>query len=301
MKTKQAIIAIGLLALGTAGSSLNAAEKLKVLIIDGQSNHNWKLCTPAFKAVLEQCGRFTVDVSTTPPKNSGPDQWQGWHPKFADYAAIIGNYNGDNWPDAVRKEFVQYVGNGGGLVIVHAANNAFGDWLEYNEMIGVGGWGDRTEKAGPMIRWRDGKRVLDATTPGNAGTHGQQCPYLVNIIVPDHPITKGLPASWMHAKDELYGRLRGPCKNLTVLANAMSATETGGTGEIEPILMTINYGKGRVFHDVLGDNPDSMVDVGFQVVLQRGTEWAATGKVTLSAPKPDEMAADKVVTRELQK
>jgi type 1 glutamine amidotransferase len=105
----------------------------------------------------------------------------------------------------------------------------------------------------------------------------------------------------MHAKDELYGRLRGPCKNLTVLANAMSATETGGTGEIEPILMTINYGKGRVFHDVLGDNPDAMVDVGFQVTLQRGTEWAATGKVTLPAPKPQEMAADKVVSRELPK
>jgi len=300
MNAKQVIIAIALLALGTAGSSLNAADKLKVLLINGE-HHDWKATTPVFKAILEESGRFTVDVSTTPPKGSGPDLWKDWHPRFTDYDVVLSIYGGQYWPEGVRTSFVEYVRNGGGLVIVHAANNAFGDWPEYNEMIGVGGWGDRTEKAGPMIRWRDGKRVLDATTPGSAGTHGAQCPYLVNIIVPDHPITKGLPASWMHAKDELYGRLRGPCTNLTVLANAMSTTATGGTGEIEPILMTIGYGKGRVFHDVLGDNPDAMADVGFQVTLQRGAEWAATGKVTLPAPKPEEMAADKVVTREVKK
>jgi len=107
-----------------------------------------------------------------------------------------------------------------------------------------------------------------------------------------------LPSGWMHAKDELYGRLRGPCKNVTVLANAFSRRETGGTGEVEPILLVIDYGQGRVFHDVLGHDAHSMVDVGFQTTLQRGTEWAATGKVTLPAPKAQELAKDKVVAHE---
>jgi type 1 glutamine amidotransferase len=318
VKTRNFIVAI--VALFCAASASQAAEKLKVLIIDGQNNHNWKACTPVLKAILEECGRFTVDVSTSPPaapalpKNAKAEDkkahaetvakwkaekdglWKQWRPKFSDYQVLLSNYNGERWTEEVDKAFVEYVRNGGGLVIIHAADNSFANWPEYNEMIAVGGWGGRNEKSGPMIRWRDGKQILD-TTPGGGGTHGAACPYVVNIIMPDHPITKGLPSKWLHAKDELYGKLRGPCKNVTVLANAMSNKETRGTGEIEPILMTIDYGKGRVFHDVLGHGPDSMVDVGFQVTLQRGAEWAATGKVTLPLPKTEDMSAEKVVER----
>jgi type 1 glutamine amidotransferase len=303
-------------------TSVQAADKLKVLILDGQNNHNWKATTPVMKAILEECGRFTVDVSTSPPsapslpRNAKPEQkkaheeavakwkaekeqlWKAWRPKFSSYDVILSNYNGERWPAQVDKEFVEYVRNGGGLVIIHAADNSFANWPEYNEMIAVGGWGGRNEKSGPMIRWRDGKQILDST-PGGGGTHGASAPYVVNIIVPDHPITKGLPSAWLHAKDELYAKLRGPCKNVTVLANAMSNKETRGTGEIEPVLMTIDYGKGRVFHDVLGHDAGSTVDVGFQVTLQRGTEWAATGKVTLPAPKAEDMPSDKVVERKI--
>ena len=88
----------------------------------------------------------------------------------------------------------------------------------------------------------------------------------------------------MHTKDELYDSLRGPATNLHTLATAFSDPETGGTGENEPMLMVINYGNGRVFHTVLGHGPEAMADVGFIVTLQRGTEWAATGKVTQKPP-----------------
>jgi len=311
-------------------TATHAADQLKVLIIDGQNNHDWKASTPVLQWILEDSGRFTVDVSTTPPstpaaprppKDPNADQqkkyeedrakweqtktdlekqaarqWDEWRPQFDKYDVIVSNYNGQRWPADVDKAFTGYVRNGGGLVIMHAADNSFSDWPEYNEMIGVGGWGGRNEKSGPMIRWRDGKQVLD-TSPGGGGTHGKAAPYVVNIIVDKHPITRGLPAAWLHATDELYGRLRGPCKNLTVLANAMSDKETNGTGEIEPVLMTIDFGKGRVFHDVLGHGPASMVDVGFQVTFARGTEWAATGKVTLPVPKPADFATDKIVER----
>ena len=51
------------------------------------------------------------------------------------------------------------------------------------------------------------------------------------------------------------------------------------------MLMTLDYGRGRVFHTVLGHADYSINCVGFITTLQRGTEWAATGKVTQEVPK----------------
>lgn len=285
-------LALSLIALCLAAMPLQAAEKLKALILDGQNNHDWKSCQPLLKATLEESGRFTVDVSSSPAAKTGtPDQWQAWRPKFTDYAVVVSNYNGQDWPAEVKTDFVNYVKNGGGLVIVHAADNSFGNWPEYNEMIAVGGWGGRNEKSGPMVRYRDGKIVMD-TTPGAGGTHGANHEFVVETRDAEHPIMKGLPAKWKHASDELYAKMRGPAKNLTVLATAFSAPDKGGTSENEPILMVISYGKGRVFHTVLGHDTRSMSGLGFQVTLARGAEWAATGAVTLPAPKAEELPAD---------
>jgi hypothetical protein len=104
----------------------------------------------------------------------------------------------------------------------------------------------------------------------------------------EHPITKGLPSRWMHGSDECYSELRGPAKNMEILATAMSQKNAGGSGRHEPMLMTISYGKGRIFHTVLGHADEgggpAMECVGFIVTLQRGTEWAASGKVTQKIP-----------------
>ena len=106
-----------------------------------------------------------------------------------------------------------------------------------------------------------------------------------------------MPPRWMHTKDELYDRLRGPAKNMIVLATAFSDASTRGTGRDEPILWTVDYGDGRVFHTVLGHADYSMRCVGFITSLVRGAEWAATGKVTL--PVPDDFpSSDAVSSRE---
>jgi len=152
-------------------------------------------------------------------------------------------------------------------------------------MIGLGGWYGRTEKAGPYVYLDDKGKTIRDTSPGEGGHHGSQHEFQVRIRDADHPITKGLPPLWMHTKDELYDRLRGPAEEMHILATAYSAPEQGGTGRHEPMMMALQYGSGRVFHTVPGHTDYSMNCVGFITTLQRGAEWAATGKVTIEVPE----------------
>ena len=261
--------------------SLSAAP-IKTLIVQGQSNgaHNMPVIGLEAKKILESAGLFTVEIATTPAK--GQDM-SGFKPNFSAYDLVIVNYDGDPWPADTRAALVKYVQDGGGMLVFHSSDNAFANWKEFNEMIGVGGWGGRTAQTGPCLRLRDGKWVaLDV--PGPGGSHGKARPYVVTTRDPNHPIMKGLPTEWMHVSDELYDRLRGPAKNVDVLASAMTDPKTGGSGEEEPVLMAITYGKGRVFHSTMGHSTNAMACVGFTVTLQRGAEWAATGKVTQKVP-----------------
>jgi type 1 glutamine amidotransferase len=271
------------------------AAPIRVMLLDGQSGgpyHDWRATTPVLKKQLEQAGLFQVDVVTAPA--SGGD-FSNFHPDFTKYQVVVSNLDSPEWPVDLMSSFEQFVKNGGGLVVVHAADNAFANWPEYNQMIGIGGWRGRTEKAGPMWYFKDGKLVSDPT-PGNAGSHGARNPYQVTAQDPQHPILKGLPKVWMHVGDELYATLRGPGQNMKVLATAHSEPANKGTGHDEPILMTISYAKGRVFHSTMGHDVAALRCVGFITTFQRGAEWAATGKVTQKVPT-DFPTADKVSTR----
>jgi type 1 glutamine amidotransferase len=281
--SKSVFFATAVFASFLAVPAVPAAPPIRVMLLDGESGgpyHKWQLTTPVLKKELEETGLFQVDVVTAPPSTG---DLSGFKPEFSKYQVVVSNYDAPDWPDPVKASFEQFVKNGGGLVTVHAADNSFGQWAEYNKMIGIGGWRGRTEASGPYWFIKNGKLTSDPS-PGKAGQHGARQPFLVTVREANHPIIKGLPPTWMHQGDELYAALRGPGENMTVLASGFSDPANKGTGHDEPQLMVLSYGKGRVFHTTFGHDVNALSCVGFIVTLQRGTEWAATGKVSQKVP-----------------
>lgn len=282
--------------------------KIKVLIIDGQNNHDqWPKTTVMLKKQLEESGLFSVAVersgyiwkgeefiSKFPIKGlpmtialENPKSDPDFNPDFSKYDVVISNFgwNAADWPEETKKAFETYIQKGGGLVVFHAADNSFTKWKAYNKMIGLGGWGDRTEKDGPYVYFNDEGELIHDETSGPGGSHGPQSEYQVQIRNSEHPITKDMPKVWMHTKDELYNSLRGPAENMEIIATAFSDSNNKGTGRHEPALMTVTYGEGRIFHNIMGHVDYSMNCVGFITTMLRGTEWAATGKVTQTIPE----------------
>jgi len=309
----------GLLLLTAITAPAFAAEKLQALIIDGQNNHGmWPKTTAMMKEYLEGTGLFDVDVARTAYTWNGgdlveryplgddaptttsvnrPQRDPDFKPDFAKYDVVVSNYNGAPWPAETQAAFVDFVRGGGGYVVVHAANNAFGDWPEYNEMIGLGGWGGRNEKTGPYVYLDASGETVRDVTPGSGGHHGPQHPFQIIVRDDQHAVTKGMPREWLHAQDELYDKLRGPASNMHILATAFADPSKGGSGRHEPMIFTVQFGKGRVFHTPMGHADYSMECPGFITTLQRGAEWAATGKVTQTGIPDDFPSANEARRR----
>lgn len=281
------LLSLGALAFA---SDAPAQDKIRVLIIDGRNNHNWEDTTPYLQEHLEKTGKFTVTVSTTPPDGAPESAWDVWKPDFSQCDVVLSNYNGQAWPEHVQKPFEEFISNGGGLVNVHAANNAHRGWAEFEKMTGLlwRGAGDGWRVA--LDESKERQRIKPGEGPG-AG-HGPQHSYEVLTFDSEHPITQGMPERWLHTQDELYHGQRGPAEEMRILAVAFSAQDKGGTGMYEPMLWWIPYDEGRCVTCVLGhvgkgdrDRMPAMKCVGFVTIVQRACEWAATGEVTIEVPE----------------
>ncbi|WAJ71757.1 ThuA domain-containing protein [Catenovulum adriaticum] len=244
-----------------------------------RSKYTWKANVAGKQFALND-GKKYQDL---PEPKTDPE----FSPNFTEYDVVISNFGwkAADWSISTQQALVSYMKNGGGLVVVHAANNSFPQWLEYNKMTALGGWGGRSEKDGPYVYFNKQGKLIRDRKKGGAGSHGPRHRFTIKHRDLTHPITQGLPEQWLHTEDELYAKLRGPAENMQVLASAFSARDKKGTDRHEPVLMVINYAKGRVFHTTLGHDVQAMSGKGFKTTFTRGSEWAATGQVTQSPPE----------------
>ena len=272
-------------------------NKIRVLIVDGFSNHDWQQTTLLLRGILESAGEFIVQVSTT-PQETGSAAWQAWRPRFADYDVVIQtcNENGDNgllhglkqkpdWPDAAKRDFAEYVRKGGGVYIFHAAENAFVGWKEYEQMVGLS-W--RPANYGTAIRISDtGELVRIPAGEGRGTGHGQRGDVLVTRLGED-AIHAGMPRAWMSPDTEVYYYARGPAEGLHVLAYARDSDPK--LGLLWPVEWTTTFGKGRVYISTYGHvwpgdvDPPGLRDAAVQTIIPRALEWLARRPVTFSMP-----------------
>jgi hypothetical protein len=276
-----------------------AAERpIRVLIVDGFSNHDWQLTTALIRGILEPIGLFVVDVSTSPPTEDSPEL-ATWRPRFSNYDVVIqtcnNNRGGLMWPHDVQTDFEKYVAGGGGVYVWHAGNNSFPSWPAYNEMLGLG---YRKKDQGTAVSVDDhGELVRIPSGEGTDSGHGPR----VNTVVKrlgDHAIYAGLPRQWFTPDIEVYFYPRGPAKNLTVLSYGFDPR----TQMNWPLEWVTEYGKGRVYTSTFGHvwkgdtQPERMRCAGLQTIVVRALQWLANRDVTW--PVPDDFpTADKLSVR----
>lgn len=242
-----------------APAALPRDERIPILLVTGANNHWWEWTSASLARFLEESGKFAVEVTREPAKKLA-------EPGLGErYRALVLDYNGPRWGEAAERSFLETVRAGTGVVVIHAANNAFDGWKEYEELV--------------ALCWREGTG------------HGSFHTFDVAIVDRDHPITQGLEDIVGHPDELYHGLVHMHGTDYRVLATAFSSKESGGTGRDEPMATVKQYGAGRIFHTPLGHvwpgSPGQQVShesPGFQELVIRGTEWAATGSV--SAPRP---------------
>ncbi len=253
MKFPRALLIAGL-SLGMAGAAL--AAPIRVLILTGENNHDWRATTPVLRQILADSGRFAVAVTTNVP---------GLTPEiFTQYDVLLSNFNtfgrkqpGEVWDGAMRAAFMDFIRSGHGFVVVHAGSAGFYDWPEFQQIAGA--------------------------TWGHGTSHGKMHTNEIHLLATGHPVTSGLAnfptfdEFWQHAQ---------VAPGAQVLAEVTPKPEFGGTGKPEPMAFATAVGQGRGFTLLLGHNVQAMMSAGFKLLLQRGTEWAATGTVSTQPPTP---------------
>ncbi len=230
----------------------NDFRMIRVLILSGRNNHEWQKTTPFIEKMLLQSGLFTVFVTDKPDTLKMAD--------FQKCDVVLSNWNSWpvndlRWPAETENALLQFIKNGGGFVTFHASSSAFYKWPEFQE-ISTAAW------------------LMDTTW------HGKRSGIIVRINNQKHPVTAGI--SDFTVFDELWVNAALNPK-FVVLGTASNQDITEKGIKAQPAIMVGKYGKGRIFHTILGHDIKAMESSGSQTLLQNGVEWAATGKVSKKA------------------
>ena len=266
-----------LVILAMSAAAMQAAP-VRTLIFSGQNNHGWRSTTPYLGKLLTGSGRFDVRVEEEPSGVTSAT--------LAHYDLIVVDYQGPRWGSETEQAVVDFVRAGKGLVVVHGASYAFSGL----DILGPGHV--RTGRTEPP--WPEWAEMVGGTWAGNppAAFHAPRHLFSVKFTDRDHPIARGMGAQFQ-TLDELYHGMRF-LPGAHPIAVAYDDPAIGGTGKEEPILVTTNFGEGRVFYSALGHEVPAMQEPGFAITLVRGAEWAATGEVTLPPEFPEPGSAHPV-------
>jgi len=250
---------------GAALLAQNAAQpKIQVLLITGRDDHDWRGATAQMRQYLDAAGIFEVRT-TEEFRDAGPAALECY-----DVAVLVYNDKAaeDHWSESSRATLLKFVQSGHGLVVYHHSAAGFKEWPEFARLSGGNYYG--------------------------AAQHSPIHDFTVDIVDREHPITRGLRKSFIQPWDELYGNMQmQPAGTYHVLATAWddhalyqgkSKTPLVGPGTNEPILWTVNAGKGRVFATMIGHSAKATQSAGWITTFTRGVEWAATGNVTQAIP-----------------
>jgi len=214
------------------------APKKKVLIVTGVDypGHKWKLTAPVLAKAIAADKR--LDVTTTEkPEDLASD-------KLTDYDVIVLHFMNWEVPDPgpkARDNLKNAVKNGKGLVLVHFACGAFQEWPEFVKLAG---------------------RVWDPKLRGH-DPHGK---FTVKITDDKHPAMKAMKE--FETVDELYTCLAGQTP-IKVLATARSKVDD----KDYPMAFVLNYGKGRVFHSVLGHDVQALANPDVGRLYRNACAW----------------------------
>lgn len=252
MPPRRFLLPVALCALGLA--AMSGAEPLRVLILSGANNHNWRATTPALKAALEEGGKFAATVTENVSSLQPHD--------LKRFSVVLSNYNefgkkdvSSVWKDEMRVAFIDWIRGGRGFVTVHAGSSVFYDWPEFQALAGTS-WGQSTH-------------------------HGKIHDNSVQIVPLTHPITADMAE--FTTRDEFWENcLLTP--GAVVLARVNPQKAFGGSGKEEPVALATTMGAGRGFTLLLGHDVAAINNAAFKQLLCRGTEWAATGSVTFAPP-----------------
>ena len=245
------ILAISLILLVTMACTwptytAEVPDKIKVLLVTGddvQPAHNWREVSQAIRELLVSSGKFEVRVC----EDAGVLDSAATLSRYDLLFLQLYNAKTPTLSDGAKENLVNFVKDGKGLALSHLSSASFKEWEEFHKLCGR--------------YWVMGK-----------SGHGPRGVFKARITNKDNPITEGLAD--FEADDELYSELQGDAP-ITVLVEA----DSDWSKKTEPLVFTVEYGKGRVFHETLGHDARALSNPVTKILIQRGCQWAATGKV----------------------